>query len=107
MRGLSEGPKRSALTIAPTRRPLSGSNDDAGTEHRFPPTRPKILVTGASGYVGGRLVPALLANGCEVRCLVRTPAKLDDASWRGKVEVVTGSVGDDLTEVLRGVDVAV
>ena len=38
---------------------------------------------------------------------MRTPAKLDDASWRGKVEVVAGSVGDDLTEVLRGIDVAV
>ena len=78
----------------------------ADTEHRFP-ARPKVLVTGASGYVGGRLVPALLAAGCEVRCLARTPAKLDDAPWRDRVEVMAGSVGDDLTEVLRGVDVAV
>ena len=56
------------------------------------PGGPKVLVTGASGYVGGRLVPALLAAGCEVRCLVRTPAKLDDAPWRDRVEVVAGSV---------------
>ena len=66
----------------------------------------KVLVTGASGYVGGRLVPALLAAGCEVRCLARTPAKLDDAPWRDRVEVVGGSVGDDLTQALSGVDVA-
>jgi uncharacterized protein YbjT (DUF2867 family) len=79
----------------------------ADTEHGFPPARPKVLVTGASGYVGGRLVPALLAAGCEVRCLARTPAKLDDTPWRDRVEVLAGSVGDDLTEVLRGVDVAV
>ncbi len=68
--------------------------------------RLKVLVTGASGYVGGRLVPALLAAGCEVRCLARTPEKLDDAPWRDRVEVVAGSVGDDLTEALSGVDVA-
>ena len=37
----------------------------------------RILVTGASGYVGGRLVPELLGAKCEVRCLARSPAKLE------------------------------
>ena len=73
-----------------------------------PPGAPlTVLVTGASGYVGGRLVPALLDAGCTVRCLARTPAKLDDAPWRSRVEVVPGSVGDDLAGALAGVDVAV
>ena len=69
--------------------------------------RLRVLVTGASGYVGGRLVPALVARGDEVRCLARTPAKLDHAPWRSSVEVVQGSVGGDLAAALKGVDVAV
>lgn len=69
--------------------------------------RRRVLVTGASGYVGGRLVPALVAHGDEVRCLARTPAKLDHAPWRSSVDVVQGSVGGDLAAALEGVDVAV
>ncbi len=67
----------------------------------------RVLVTGASGYVGGRLVPGLLARDCEVRCLARTPAKLDAAPWRDSVEVVPGDVGGNLTAAMAGVDVAV
>ena len=51
-----------------------------------------VLVTGASGYIGGRLVPELLGRGHRVRCLARTPSKLDDAPWRDQVEVVAGDV---------------
>ncbi|MFF0723221.1 SDR family oxidoreductase [Streptomyces sp. NPDC004134] len=66
------------------------------------------LVTGASGYIGGRLVPELLAAGHRVRCLARTPGKLRDHPWAGDVEVVRGDVTDEesVGAALRGIDVA-
>jgi len=66
----------------------------------------RVLVTGATGYVGGRLVARLLEHGHEVRCLVRTPQKLEKSQWRDRVEVVQGSVSGPLDEALRDVDVA-
>jgi uncharacterized protein YbjT (DUF2867 family) len=68
----------------------------------------RILVTGATGYIGGRLVPELVAAGHEVRCLARTPAKLDDAPWRADVEVVEGDLGDgaSVRSGMEGVDAA-
>ncbi|MFD7709551.1 SDR family oxidoreductase [Streptomyces sp. NPDC059785] len=69
---------------------------------------PTCLVTGASGYIGGRLVPELLAAGYRVRCLARTPAKLRDYPWAGRAEVVRGDVTDagSVAEAMRGVDIA-
>ncbi|MFJ6211971.1 SDR family oxidoreductase [Streptomyces sp. NPDC092296] len=66
------------------------------------------LVTGATGYLGGRLVPELLAAGHRVRCLVRTPAKLRDQPWADRVEVVRGDVTDpeSLRTALAGMDTA-
>jgi uncharacterized protein YbjT (DUF2867 family) len=65
-----------------------------------------IAVTGATGYVGGRLVPALLEAGYRVRCLVREPRKLDARPWRHHphVEVVTNDLGDSVAvaAVLEG-----
>ncbi len=66
-----------------------------------------MLVTGASGYVGGRLVPDLVAGGHQVRCLVRNVRKLDVATWRPAVEVVQGDIAGDLTQAMAEVDVAV
>ncbi len=66
----------------------------------------RALVTGASGYVGGRLVPRLLEDGVTVRCLVRTPAKLTRSAWIDDVEVVPGSVEGPLDAALADVDVA-
>ncbi len=53
-----------------------------------------ILVTGATGYIGGRLVPRLLDAGFRVRCLVRDPARLQGRRWLARVEVVTGDALD-------------
>ncbi|MTV26198.1 NAD(P)H-binding protein [Nitriliruptoraceae bacterium ZYF776] len=62
-----------------------------------------LLVTGATGYVGGRLVPRLLAEGHRVRCLARRPDVLDDAPWRADVEVIDGTAEDE-GAVLRAAD---
>ena len=57
----------------------------------------RILVTGATGYIGGRLIPRLLAAGHEVSCLVREPAKLEDRPWRDDVTVHRGDLLDPAT----------
>jgi uncharacterized protein YbjT (DUF2867 family) len=51
-------------------------------------------VIGATGYVGARLVPRLLERGHAVRCLVRTPAKLERHDWATRVEQVGGDAAD-------------
>jgi uncharacterized protein YbjT (DUF2867 family) len=65
----------------------------------------RVLLTGATGYVGGELLPALLERGHSVRALTRDPsrARLPDG-----VEVVAGDVvgATGLDEALDGIDVA-
>ncbi len=69
-------------------------------------SRTLIFVTGATGYVGGRLVPDLLEAGFKVRCLAREPRKLDERPWRShpNVQVVAGDMSDvaELTSQLQG-----
>ncbi|MFJ5177896.1 SDR family oxidoreductase [Streptomyces griseoviridis] len=78
---------------------MNADDDRAGT---------LCLVTGATGYIGGRLVPELLDAGHRVRCLARSPGKLRDHPWAGRVETVRGDVTDaaSVADAMRGVDVA-
>ncbi len=76
---------------------------DTGQESGSP-ARPLTLVTGATGFIGGRLTAALLERGERVRALVRDPARAGDLSERG-VELVRGDMADadSLREAVRGV----
>ncbi len=67
-----------------------------------------ILVTGATGYVGGRLVPRLVEAGYRVRCMARDPERLKGRSWQKQVEVVQGDAlnKQSLVEAMQGVTVA-
>ena len=56
------------------------------------PAERKVLVTGATGYVGGRLVPRLIESGIAVRCMTRDASKLNGVWWRDEVEVVQGDL---------------
>ena len=68
----------------------------------------QCLVTGASGYIGGRLVPELLAAGYSVRCMARDPGKLSDRPWSAQVEITAADALDrsGVRKALDGIDVA-
>jgi len=72
------------------------------------PTSRLVLITGATGYVGGRLLPRLLEAGYRVRCLARDPARLEGRPWLEQVEVVEGDVlePETLPAAMQGVDAA-
>src|SRR5437588_9218486 len=80
-------------------------SEGAMTEMERPTT---VLLAGATGYVGGRLVPRLLAAGYRVRVLVRDPDRLQGRAWLPQMEVVRGDVFDptSLVAVLTDTDVA-
>src|SRR4051794_8484773 len=66
------------------------------TDRALPSDEPSLtcLVTGATGYIGGRLVPELLAAGHRVRVMTRTPARIRDRPWVGQVEIARADAAD-------------
>jgi len=71
----------------------------------------RILVTGATGYIGGRLIPRLLKKGYFVRCLARRPENLSGRYWftnENPVEAVAGDMLDpaSLSRACLDIDVA-
>ncbi|OBH56097.1 DUF2867 domain-containing protein [Mycobacterium sp. E2479] len=71
------------------------------------PEQVRCLVTGATGYIGGRLVPRLLDEGHRVRALARNPDKLAQVPWRQQADVARGDLGDvdSLIAAFDGIDV--
>ncbi|NNM47499.1 tryptophan-rich sensory protein [Knoellia koreensis] len=67
-----------------------------------------VLVTGATGYIGGQLVPALLDRGVTVRVLSRNPSSVRRQPWGSQVDVAEGDASDAaaVRRALDGVDVA-
>jgi uncharacterized protein YbjT (DUF2867 family) len=73
-----------------------------------PPSPRLCLVTGATGYLGGRLVPELLAAGHRVRVMVRNPDRIRATPWADDVEIARADAtdGEAVAAALDGVDVA-
>lgn len=93
---------------APVADTLPGLVPGVGPDGRPRPDAPLVAVTGVTGYVGGRLVPELLAAGYRVRALARHPERLRGRPWFDDVDIVTADASDpdQLRDALRDVDVA-
>ena len=67
-----------------------------------------VLVTGSTGYIGGRLVPRLLESEFRVRCLARDPTRLQGRLWLGQVQVAVGDClrAETLAAAMQGAEVA-
>jgi uncharacterized protein YbjT (DUF2867 family) len=70
-------------------------------------SQPRALVLGATGYIGGRLVPRLLNAGYRVRVLARDAARVAAFEWGARVEVTVGDATDAeaMADAVRDVDV--
>jgi len=69
----------------------------------------RVLLTGVSGFIGGRLLPALINQGVRVRCLVRSAGKVGGAIFRHpQVEVFEGDLlkPDTLSRAMEGMEAA-
>lgn len=85
--------------------PFAGSAGEAPQLANTGDLRP-ILVTGATGYIGSRLIPRLLLAGYRVRAMARNPAKLQGRAWAKApgVEIVVADIFDPISlgEAARG-----
>ncbi|MEE2975780.1 MAG: DUF2867 domain-containing protein [Thermodesulfobacteriota bacterium] len=68
----------------------------------------RVLVTGATGYIGGRLIPRLLEKDIRVRVLVRDPDKIKNKAWYKNVEVFKGDLTnlESIKNLSEGIDQA-
>ncbi len=68
----------------------------------------RVLVTGATGYVGGRLIPELLAAGFAVRAIARDPQDLEGRPWSEQVEILRADLGepDEVRTAMEGMHTA-
>ncbi len=81
----------------------TGHEPELQAQPRPDGSAPRALVLGATGYIGGRLVPRLVAAGYRVRVLARTPERVASFPWGDAVEIVGGSA-DDADAVAEAVD---
>lgn len=72
----------------------TGREEELRAVPRSDGSAPRALVLGATGYIGGRLVPRLVAAGYRVRVIVRDSARLAAFAWGDDVEAVEGSATD-------------
>jgi uncharacterized protein YbjT (DUF2867 family) len=96
------------LLPAPVADTLHGLVPGLGTDGHPRPDAPLVAVTGVTGYVGGRLVPELLAAGYRVRAIARHPDRLRGRDWFGDVEVVAADAAEpeQIRAALDGTQVA-
>ncbi len=69
-----------------------------------------IFLTGATGYIGGRLAPRLIQAGYQIRCFARSRAKLRSRPWAEseQVDVIEGDANDEraVADAMRGCQAA-
>lgn len=75
----------------------TGAEDELIALPRDDGRTPLVLVLGGTGYVGGRLIPRLLAAGYRVRVLVRSRERILAMSWAHKVEICEGDASEALS----------